>query len=162
MQAGREMTLTMLAEIEAIKRLKARYFRYMDTKMWDRWADLFTEDCTLHNPGKRAEPLRGRRQIVETVSANMVGVISVHHGHMPEIEIIDAQTARGIWAMYDRLMGPANGGAGRALLEGYGHYIEDYRKDDSGQWRIARLELRRLQLEISTHDRNTDPAAFPD
>jgi 3-phenylpropionate/cinnamic acid dioxygenase small subunit len=36
-----------LEEIEAIKRLKARYFRLMDTKQWDQWGDVFTEDAHL-------------------------------------------------------------------------------------------------------------------
>jgi len=34
-------------ELEAIKRLKARYFRCMDTKDWEGWADVFTEDASL-------------------------------------------------------------------------------------------------------------------
>ena len=154
--------VAMLIEIEALRRLKARYFRYLDTKQWDKWGNLFTEDCTLHNPGKRDEPLQGRDQIVRTVSRNMVEIVSVHHGHMPEIEILDDRSARGVWAMYDRLIGPPPGGIGRALLEGYGHYIEEYRKEADGQWRIARLELRRLHLDTSQFDRNVDPAAYPD
>jgi hypothetical protein len=81
---------------------------------------------------------------------------------MPEIEIVDATTAHGVWAMYDRLMSPTPGGVGRALVEGYGHYIEEYRKGADGKWRIARLELRRLHLATTHFDRNTDAAAFPD
>ena len=34
---------TTLCEIEAIKQLKARYCRYLDTKQWDDWRQLFTE-----------------------------------------------------------------------------------------------------------------------
>ena len=33
-----------LAAIEAIKVLKARYFRYMDTKQWDKLSTVFTSD----------------------------------------------------------------------------------------------------------------------
>ncbi|MGE0309294.1 MAG: nuclear transport factor 2 family protein, partial [Acidimicrobiia bacterium] len=32
-------------ELEALRVLKARYFRLMDLKQWDEWADVFTEDC---------------------------------------------------------------------------------------------------------------------
>lgn len=35
---------TTLWEIEAIKQLKARYCRYLDTKRWDDWRTLFTDD----------------------------------------------------------------------------------------------------------------------
>ena len=35
---------TALIDIESIKQLKARYCRYLDTKDWDRWRDLFTDD----------------------------------------------------------------------------------------------------------------------
>src|SRR5262245_37696101 len=33
-----------LVEIEEIKQLKARYFRLMDEKRWDEWAEVFAED----------------------------------------------------------------------------------------------------------------------
>lgn len=32
------------AQIEAIKRLKSRYCRYLDTKDWAAWRALFTDD----------------------------------------------------------------------------------------------------------------------
>ena len=36
-----------LLAIEAIKRLKARYFRCFDTKDWEGWLDVFTDDVML-------------------------------------------------------------------------------------------------------------------
>ena len=33
--------------MEALKRLKARYFYYMDTKQWDEWLALWASDATL-------------------------------------------------------------------------------------------------------------------
>ncbi len=65
---------------------------------------------------------------------------TVHHGHMPEIEVVDATHARGIWAMYDRLEYPD----GR-VRSGAGHYDEEYRLVD-GTWRIARMTLNRLYV----------------
>ncbi len=35
---------TALMEIESIKKLKARYCRYLDMKDWDKWRDVFTDD----------------------------------------------------------------------------------------------------------------------
>ena len=36
-----------LSELEAIKQLKALYFRLMDTKRWDEWGDVFSEDAEI-------------------------------------------------------------------------------------------------------------------
>ncbi len=149
-----------LEEVEAIKQLKARYFRFLDTKQWDRWADVFTEDAVLDHPANRPTPLRGRREIVATVSTNLAEMVTIHHGHMPEIELLDSDHAKGIWAMYDRLIGPTPDGNGQARYEGYGHYIERYVKGEDGQWRIAHLHLRRLHLEIEEHRRDLDLSAF--
>ena len=42
--------LRQLADIEAIKQLKARYFRLMDQKKWDEWAMVFSKDAPLVVP----------------------------------------------------------------------------------------------------------------
>jgi ketosteroid isomerase-like protein len=149
-----------LEEIEAIKQLKARYFRFLDTKQWDRWGDLFTQDAILHHPANRATPLRGREEIVATVSTGLADRVTVHHGHMPEIELLGPGQAKGIWAMYDCLLGPTPDGTGEARYEGYGHYIERYEKGEDGRWRIAHLHLHRLHLEIEQHRRDVDVSVF--
>lgn len=149
-----------LEEIEAIKALKARYFRFLDTKQWDRWGDLFTEDAVLHHPANRPDPIRGRAEIVSTVSTGLADRVTVHHGHMPEIEITGPGRAKGIWAMYDLLLAPTPDGNGEARYEGYGHYIERYAKGGDGRWRIAHLHLRRLHLEVERHHRDVDVSAF--
>src|SRR5260370_319150 len=42
-------SVQQLFDIEAIRRLKARYFRCFDTKDWDGWLGLFTHDATLES-----------------------------------------------------------------------------------------------------------------
>ncbi len=39
--------LQYLMNVDAIKSLKARYFRCLDTKDWDGWLDVFTDDVVL-------------------------------------------------------------------------------------------------------------------
>jgi hypothetical protein len=34
-------------------------------------------------------------------------------------------------------------------MQGFGHYHEQYRKGDDGQWRIAELRLTRLRVDSS-------------
>jgi hypothetical protein len=134
-----------LFEIEAIKQLKARYFRLLDTKQWDEWGLVFTADCVMELP--EADLVNdGRAAIVEQVSAALAGTRTVHHGHMPEIEITGSDTARGVWAMFDYVEWPAAETGERVGLNGYGHYLEEYRRD-GGEWRIARLRLERLRVD---------------
>ena len=134
-----------LKEIEEIKKLKARYFRLMDTKCWEEWAELFAEDGMIEVVQKDAEICwQGRERIVANNSEALRDVITVHHGHMPEIDLTGATTATGIWAMFDFLIFP-NG----TVVKGYGHYHEEYVKE-SGQWRIKSIRLTRLYVDYST------------
>jgi hypothetical protein len=74
------------------------------------------------------------------------GARTVHHGHMPEIELTGADTARGIWAMYDYVEWPPKTSGERVGLQGYGHYREEYVRED-GRWRIQKLRLERLRID---------------
>jgi hypothetical protein len=137
-------TLQHLLDIEAIKQLKARYFRLMDQKQWDDWGLVFATDCVMEVP--EAEIVNhGRNEIVTSVSGALVGARTCHHGHMPEIEITGAGTARGVWAMFDYVEWDEQDGA-RVGLQGYGHYREEYKRED-GEWRIARTRLERLRVD---------------
>jgi uncharacterized protein (TIGR02246 family) len=131
--------------IEEIKRLKARYFRLMDTKRWDEYALVFAKDAVMEVPEANVEN-HGREAIVRGVSRVLEGVRTVHHGHMPEIELTGPDTARGVWAMFDYVEFPAAKSGERVGLKGYGHYHEEYVRED-GQWRIARLRLERLRID---------------
>lgn len=131
--------------LEDIKRLKARYFRLMDTQDWDSWAEVFARDAIMEVP--EADMVsRGRTEIVTRVREALAGARTVHHGHMPEIEILGPDTARGIWAMSDFVEWEAGVDGKRRGLRGYGHYFEEYRRED-GAWRIARCRLVRLRVD---------------
>lgn len=146
MSESRELdALTRLAVIEDIKQLKARYFRSLDLKEWEMFGLVFAEDAVLEVP--EADMVEhGRAAIVASVSAALVGTTTVHHGHMPEIEVLGADSARGTWAMFDYVEWPRAEGDDRVGLQGYGHYVEEYRRD-AGVWRIARSRLERLRID---------------
>ena len=79
-----------LLAIEEIKQLKARYFRCMDTKDWDGFAAVFAPDAVLDVTGETGTDegiVRGNELIAEYVRGHVDPVTTVHHGHMPEIEI---------------------------------------------------------------------------
>jgi hypothetical protein len=134
-----------LEDVEAIKRLKARYFRFMDTKRWDDWGTVFAKTGVMEVP-EADLVCNSRTEIVEAVSGFLEGVQTVHHGHMPEIELTGADTARGIWAMVDFLEFPPDASGARVGFTGYGHYFEEYVRED-GEWRIARTRLERLRVD---------------
>ena len=140
--------LRRLLDIEEIKALKARYFRCMDRKDWDAWGRVFAEDAVLEVPEVDLV-LTGRDAIVASVSGSLTGTQTVHHGHMPEIEVTGRDSARGTWAMADYVEWPGSDDGGRVGLMGYGHYVEEYVRAD-GEWRIARSRLERLRVDPLT------------
>jgi hypothetical protein len=140
-----DASLRRLVDLEDIKQLKARYFRLMDQKRWDEWGRVFTSNAVMEVP--EADMVnRGRTEIVRTVSAALEGARTVHHGHMPEIELMDTGAARGTWAMFDYVEWRPNEDGSRVGITGYGHYVEEYERED-GEWRIARTRLDRLRVD---------------
>jgi len=137
------MEASELVEIELVKQLKARYFRLMDQKRWDEWGNVFTENATLQYGPNPGELFEGRKGIIEGLSVILKDSVTVHHGHMPEIEITSKTTATGIWAMFDYVEMPG------LTLNGYGHYEEEYIEED-GQWKIKNLRLTRLRVDTTT------------
>jgi hypothetical protein len=132
------MTPEDLVEIELIKQLKARYFRLMDQKRWDEFADLFTEDCEQSwqdAPGQPAAGGSGRDNVVSFIRDSLSGMRSTHHGHMPEIELTSPTSAVGIWALYDHCTAD-----GEIIFDGAGYYRDQYEKRD-GRWLIRSTRL---------------------
>jgi hypothetical protein len=142
---------TLLA-IEEIKGLKARYFRYVDTKDWAGFEGLFSPDAVFDiSDDVPGCIVIGAARIAETASKPLAGVVSVHHGHCPEIEIVTDTTARGIWAMEDTLRWPDEPDAPLRSLHGWGHYLETYERV-AGRWYIKTMKLRRLRVD---HERRS-------
>jgi len=137
--------LQRILDVEEIKRLKARYFRTLDRKDWEGFGDVFARDAVMEVPEVNLVR-NGRAEIVEGVSGPLRGSRTVHHGHMPEIELTGPDTARGTWAMFDYVEWAPQESGERVGLHGYGHYEEEYVRED-GAWRIARLRLVRLRID---------------
>jgi hypothetical protein len=144
---GAEVAATVQAlwDIEQIKQLKARYFRLLDMRQWDDWSQLFTEDCEFRTRPDPDEVQTGREEFAAFVRSIITPGVSVHHGHMPEITITGADTASGIWSMFDYVQTDPDAVA-QFALQGYGHYVETYRRTVQG-WRISSLQLTRLRVD---------------
>jgi uncharacterized protein (TIGR02246 family) len=131
----------MSDDVEAIKQLKARYFRLMDTKDWDGFGDVFAPDVEIDTSIDGGGVVNGRDEFVSFLRGVIGDVITVHHGHMPEITVTSPTTATGTWALEDQLWWPE--GSPLRHMHGFGHYHETYEKT-GGTWRIKTLRLTRL------------------
>ena len=150
--------LDRLIAIEDIKQLKARYFRALDTQDWALLESVFAEDAIFdfsqanidpHFPVEgyaSTPPVQGRTQIVEAIRSTIVGFATVHHGHIPEIDIGSDSTATGIWPMEERV----HGITGETIFDrnGFGHYHETYEKVD-GAWQIKTSRIERLRVDFA-------------
>jgi hypothetical protein len=151
------MNVQQLSDLYEIQRLKARYFRYVDTKQWDKYRDLFTEEVDFgHQKGdvqnRHLSHLSHRSfdDLMSYLRTADSGKVTAHHGHMPEIEFIDDDTATGIWAMFDWVDDSTRGVA----WQGYGHYHERYVRCADGQWRISAMHLRYLRIDYMEPSRS--------
>jgi hypothetical protein len=137
-------TATTLWEIEEIKQLKARYCRYLDTKQWDDWRTLFTDDFVSDTSPSGGKLIAGADEFVSFVRGTLgkPSQPTVHQVHAPEIELTSDTTATGVWALHDvvRLAPGVN-------LDGRGHYHETYEKVD-GRWLIKTSTLTRLREDV--------------
>lgn len=131
-----------LLDIEAIKQLKARYCRLLDTKDWTAWRGIFADDFLSDTSEAGGKVIEGADDFVAFTRKSLRNQATVHQVHAPEIEMTSATTARGVWALEDVVrFGPG------VNLRGYGHYRETYVKTD-GQWQIKSSKLTRLREDV--------------
>jgi hypothetical protein len=130
-----------LSDLEAIKQLRARYCRFVDTHDWAAWSALLTEDYRLET---ELGALEGREAIVSFVSAALDATSSVHQAFAPDLVITGRGTATGIWGYEDRTVFPAE--PEPVVLRGYGYLEEEYVRTDAG-WRVRSTVETRLQAE---------------
>jgi len=133
-------------DIEAIEQLKARYFRTMDTKDWSGMRRVFADDVVMDTTSSGGGVISGADEFLAFLEPTLRDVVTVHHGHMPEIQLTSTTTATGIWSMEDMLRWPDG-----TEMHGYGHYHETYAKVD-GEWRITTSTLTRLRTDFRTPD----------
>ena len=133
-------------DIEAIKQLKARYFRTMDTKDWAGMRRVFTDDVVMDTSEAGGGVVTGADEFLAFLQEALGEAITVHQGHMPEIDLTSDTTATGIWALNDIVIWPTG-----MRLDGYGHYHETYVKGPDG-WRIASSKLTRLHMDLAMRE----------
>lgn len=151
-----------LVAIEEIRRLKAHYWRFVDTKQWEAFGSLFAEDATFTDHAGGPFHCNGKAEIQGKISVVLEKALTIHQGHQSEIDIEDATNARGIHVMEDYLIFPSGdvhptNPFPEATVRGYGHYVERYVKV-GGEWLFKKVDLYRLRLEVETPSSTAYPA----
>ena len=154
-----------LIAAESIRKTKARYWYFLDMKMWRELGTTFTRDVIVDFRGERdvkpggdynAMPpvekslaehdvavQQGRDTAVKFIKDVVENWVTVHQGAAPIIDVTGPDSAKVIWPFFDYI------DDGRHSLQGYGYYHETFRVED-GEWRIASFQLRRLRWD-GTH-----------
>lgn len=144
-----ETRIRMLEDIEAIRKLKSRYWRCVDNKLWQELGECFTEDMVLSFMSKSIE---GRNACVQFLKEVLSGAVSVHQGHQAEIEITSESTARAIWTLNDLLLDMQPG----VNYTGFGYYEDEYVKEN-GNWKIRRSKVSYYFTQIVNTWRSRRP-----
>ena len=145
------MTPADLVEMEAIKAVKYRYLRAVDTRDWDLLVTTLTEDATsAYSSGKLS--YEGRDAIVAFLRESMPekDMLTSHKVHHPEIELTGPDTATARWALEDVVIIVPAG----LTIRGAAYYEDRMVKVDR-QWRIAHTGYRRVYEEMTKRENET-------
>jgi hypothetical protein len=144
--------LLQLEDIEQIKRVKYRYFRAMDTGNFDVLEQLYTDDIEVdYIGGTYRWQLKGKNELLAAQRASFnAEAVGCHNGHHPEIDIVDATTATGMWYMTDVFMDFKAGD----VYYGSAIYRDTYKKVN-GVWKLSRTTYKRVYEQKET------PAVMP-
>lgn len=146
------MTERDLQAIEAIKQLKATYWRAVDTKDRPMLRSVLADDCVVDfrdamGARNEAQLWRNADSFCTDTMAVTAGVVTVHHGFPPEIVVMASGEAEAIWPFEDLVW--VEGSAFPLpfrRFRGWGHYHDRYRRTAAG-WRIAHTTISRLRIE---------------
>jgi hypothetical protein len=141
-EADMGAAVKLAGDLEAIRKLKYKCLRCIDTKQWDELAECFTEDATTSHEGGKYS-LAGRDAILDFFRrTNVSGLITMHHVHHPEIEVMAEGAARATWALEDYVIHlKANWS-----LHGAAFYEDEY-VASGGQWKISHTGFKRIFWE---------------
>jgi hypothetical protein len=142
-----------LLAFEDLRNLKARYLQYLDSKQWDKYANLFVEDGVISDVrfNIRIEGRSQIRAVVPHVFNN--STITVHQVHQADIRLQSPSAATGIWALeeYTTFGKPSESGIFPVPVgtrHGYGHYVDEFVKVD-GEWLFKSLAAEWIRLDLS-------------
>ncbi|MBZ9891508.1 nuclear transport factor 2 family protein [Mesorhizobium sp. BR1-1-3] len=142
---------SQLTDIEQVRRAKARYCRFVDTRDLEQFASLLeptVEVRVFSTEGELIASFDDRESYMDAMRSYIQGSHSIHQLHNDEIDQISQTEITAIWSMEDVLVFPGAAAGLPARIKGYGHYHELWRLGPYG-WRLARMTLRRAIFEVT-------------
>ena len=129
--------LQKLEDADAIRALKSRYFACCDAKDSAGMRAAFADgpvhiDYGVIGTFDRADALV---KIFQEIGCHDY-MVEMHHGVNPQIEVLDAERARGSWGLHYFLINTRD----QTLTQLGGTYDDEYRKTASG-WKITRTRF---------------------
>jgi hypothetical protein len=132
-----------LVALEEIRRVKYRYLRCVDLKLWDEMAEVFTPGATAdYGSPATGQPLKfGSRDEIIAFLRDSLGpdIITLHAAGQPEIDI-DGAAASGTWRFEDTVIVTRY----RIVIKGAAFYEDRYERGEDGRWRIAHTGYVRI------------------
>ena len=136
-----------IEDIEAIKRLKYRYFRAIDTADIASLEPLLTDDISVNYQGGSYQwAISGKAAILEAMAGGFHNrALAQHNGHHPEIDVTSPTTATGIWYLADSFINLDT----LVTTIGSAIYRDTYVNLD-GVWKIATSSYTRVYELVDT------------
>ena len=132
-----------LVALEEIRRVKYRYLRCVDLKLWPEMAEVFTPGATAdYGSPATGQPLKfGSRDEIIAFLRDSLGpdIITLHAAGQPEIDI-DGAAASGTWRFEDTVIVTRY----RIVIKGAAFYEDRYERGEDGLWRIAHTGYVRI------------------
>jgi hypothetical protein len=132
-----------LVALEEIRRVKYRYLRCVDLKLWPEMAEVFTPGATAdYGSPATGQPLKfgSRDEIIAFLRVSLgPDIITLHAAGQPEIDI-DGAAASGTWRFEDTVIVTRY----RIVIKGAAFYEDRYERGEDGRWRIAHTGYVRI------------------
>jgi hypothetical protein len=135
--------------IDQVKAAKARYCRFLDTKQWRNFFELFVLDARVRvfdTGGIEVAAFSSSNAFMASARHFLADGRSIHQIHNDELVHVSDREISATWSMEDYIIFPSASPGALSSIHGYGHYHETWIDDGDG-WRIATLELHRTILE---------------
>lgn len=138
------MEIADLLEIEEIKRVKYKYMRCVDKKLWKEMEEVFIPEATAaYSAGHYT--YESRDAIIAWLKKSMErdSLHTTHSLHQPEIELQGNDRATGVWKLEDIVVDVEF----EVTISGAAFYDDRYVKRD-GRWLIEHTGYERIFEQI--------------
>ncbi|KAG0649699.1 hypothetical protein D0Z07_3766 [Hyphodiscus hymeniophilus] len=152
--------------MEIIRRKKAQHGRYMDTKQWDKFQELFLPHASLTfldpagaivTAGSTKMAFSSAADFARFFARFWAQAQTLHMFGPGDLEQTASDEVRAIWSMEDQMIMNATGGM--VHMRGGGYYYETW-KMSGGDWFLKDLSSQ-WEVAISLQIHKSPPAPSP-